>query len=158
MGKSTLPTHLCWNLSVRPELGGGMWTDPMGLSPNSKGWAGKDRGLEQPLRGSVSRCPKEIHGWTGWGKSRSECPHPQHLAQCLVLGPQYIEWQWSWSSPECSQALGHCSHAERGSEERFSILPTFPCAHTHPHSHTRPLWCNEKCLFSLDPRFLPQSF
>ena len=64
---------------------------PMGLSPKNNGWVGKDRGLEQPLRSSVSRCPKEIYGWFRLGKSTSECPHLQLLAQCLVLGPQYIE-------------------------------------------------------------------
>ena len=152
--ESTLPTHLWWNLSVRPEFGGGMWTDPQ-----SKGWGGKDRWLEQPLRSSISRCPKEIYGWFRRGKSRSECPHLQLLAQCLVLGPLYIEWQWSWRSPDCSQALGHCSHHRVGLWGAFQHPSHLPLqTHANPHSHTCPLWCNEKCVFSLGPGFLPQSF
>ena len=132
---------------------------PMGLSPKSKGWVEKDRGLEQPLRSSVSRCPKGIYGWFRWGKSRSECPYLQLLAQCLVLGPQYIEWQWSWKSPDCSQALGHCSHHRAGLWWVFQHPSHLPLqTHANPHSHTCPLWCNEKCIFSLGPGFLPQSF
>ena len=70
---------------------------------------------------------------------RAECPHLQLLAQCLVLGPQYIEDSDLEALLTVLMLWATALITGRGSEERFSILPTFPCRCTHTltptHAH-----------------------
>lgn len=82
----TLPTHLCWNLSVRPELGGGMWTDPYGSLPEQQGVSGKGQRAQTTSEGLCLQVSQR-DSWLDWTKEvQNGVPPPPALSTVSGTG------------------------------------------------------------------------